>query len=117
MYFFQSTENSQDNVNFEIDLYTQISDLLYSCYQTIRKHAVMTSEKQTNKQTNKQKKKPCIHKYKKLKGTDHDFCWSGKPIYHLQKEGNIHIFQNKYQNLHKFVEIMKENRVFGEFHS
>ena len=30
-----------------------------------------------------------------LKGTGHDFCWSGKPIYHLQKQGNIHIFQNK----------------------
>ena len=48
-----------------------------------------------------------------LKGTDHDFCWSGKPIYHLQKQGNIHIFQNKYQNPHKFAEIMKKNRVFG----
>ena len=53
----------------------------------------------------------------KLKGTDHDFCWSGKPIYHLQKQGNIHIFQNKYQNPHKFAEIMKKNRVFGKFHS
>ena len=52
-----------------------------------------------------------------LKGTDHDFCWSGKPIYHLQKQGNIHIFQNKYQNPHKFAEIMKKNRVFGKFHS
>ena len=33
-----------------------------------------------------------------FKGTDHDFChvcWSGKPIYHFQKQGNIHIFQNK----------------------
>ena len=30
-----------------------------------------------------------------IKGTGHDFCWSGKPIYHLQKQGNIHIFQNK----------------------
>ena len=32
---------------------------------------------------------------KYLKGTGHDFCWSGKPIYHLQKQGNIHMFQNK----------------------
>ena len=47
-----------------------------------------------------------------IKGTDHDFCWSGKNIYHLQKQGNIHIFQNKYQNPHKFAEIMKKNRVF-----
>ena len=30
-----------------------------------------------------------------VKGTGHDFCWSGKPIYHLQKQENIHIFQNK----------------------
>ena len=30
-----------------------------------------------------------------IKGTDHDFCWSENPIYHLQKHGNIHIFQNK----------------------
>ena len=22
----------------------------------------------------------------KIKGTGHDFCWSGKPIYHLQKQ-------------------------------
>ena len=49
--------------------------------------------------------------------TGHDFCWSGKPIYHLQKQGYIHIFQNKYQNLHKFAEIMKKNRVFGKSHS
>ena len=53
----------------------------------------------------------------KIKGTDHDFCWSGKPIYHLQKQGNTHIFQNKYQNPHKFAEIMKKNRVFVKFHS
>ena len=33
----------------------------------------------------------CLH----VKGTDHDFCWSRKPIYHLQKQGNIHIFQKK----------------------
>ena len=52
-----------------------------------------------------------------FKGTDHDFCWSGKPIYHLQKQGNTHIFQNKYQNPHKFTEIMKKNRVFGKMHS
>ena len=50
-----------------------------------------------------------------VKGTDHDFCWSGKPIYHLQKQGNIHIFQNKYQNPHKFAEIMKKNRVLASF--
>ena len=50
-----------------------------------------------------------------IKGTGHDFCWSGKPIYHLQKQGNIHIFQNKYQNPHKFAEIMKKNRVLGKF--
>ena len=31
----------------------------------------------------------------KFKGTGHDFNWSGKPIYHLQKQGNIHIFRNK----------------------
>ena len=31
----------------------------------------------------------------RLKGTGHDFCWSGKPIYHLQKQGYIHTFQNK----------------------
>ena len=30
-----------------------------------------------------------------IKGTGHDFSWSGKLIYHLQKQGNIHIFQNK----------------------
>ena len=30
-----------------------------------------------------------------VKGTGHDFCWSGKTIYHLRKHGNIHIFQNK----------------------
>ena len=30
-----------------------------------------------------------------FKGTGHDFCWSGKPICHLQKQGNIHIFQKK----------------------
>ena len=30
-----------------------------------------------------------------LKGTGHDFSWSGKHIYHLQKQGNIHIFENK----------------------
>ena len=30
-----------------------------------------------------------------LKGTGHDFCWSGKPIYHLQKQGNKHKFQKK----------------------
>ena len=55
--------------------------------------------------------------HKMIKGTDHDFCWSGKPIYHLQKQGNTHIFQNKYQNSHKFAEIMKKNRVFVKFHS
>ena len=38
-------------------------------------------------------------------------------LYHLQKQGNIHIFQNKYQNPHEFAEIMKKNRVFGKFHS
>ena len=54
---------------------------------------------------------------KKLKGTDHDFCWSGKPIYNLQKQGYIHILQNKQQNPHKFAEIMKKNKVFGKFHS
>ena len=52
-----------------------------------------------------------------FKGTGHDFCWSEKPIYHLQKQGNIHIFQNKYQNSHKCAEIMKKNRVFGKFYS
>ena len=52
-----------------------------------------------------------------IKGTGHDFCWSGKPIYHLQKQENIDIFQNKLQNPHKFAEIMKKNRVFGKFHS
>ena len=31
-------------------------------------------------------------KHANFKGTDHDFCWSGKPIHHLQKQGNIHIF-------------------------
>ena len=31
---------------------------------------------------------------KNLKGTGHDFCWSGKPTY-FQKQGNIHKFQNK----------------------
>ena len=30
-----------------------------------------------------------------LKGTGHDICWSGKPIYYIQKQGNKHIFQNK----------------------
>ena len=33
--------------------------------------------------------------YSIVKGTDHNFCWSGKYIYHLQKQENIHIFQNK----------------------
>ena len=32
----------------------------------------------------------CIKEHD-IKGTDHDFCWSGKPIYHLQKQGNIHV--------------------------
>ena len=27
----------------------------------------------------------------KLEGTSHDLCWSGKPIKHFQKQGNIHI--------------------------
>ena len=52
---------------------------------------------------------------KYLKGTDHDFCWSRKPIYHLQKHGNIHIFQNKYQNPHKFAEIMKKTGFLVSF--
>ena len=30
-----------------------------------------------------------------IKGIGHDFCWSGKPIYHFWKQGNICIFQNK----------------------
>ena len=34
-----------------------------------------------------------------VKGTGHDFYWSGKPIYHLSLSfsglENIHIFQNK----------------------
>ena len=30
-----------------------------------------------------------------VKGTGHDFWWLGKPINHFQKQGNIHIFQNK----------------------
>ena len=52
-----------------------------------------------------------------FKGTGHDFWWSGKPIYHLQKQGNIHMIQNKEQNPHKFDEIMKKNKVFGKIHS
>ena len=52
-----------------------------------------------------------------FQGTDHDFCRSGKPIYHFQKQGDIHIFQNKLQNSHKFAEIMKKNRGFGKSHS
>ena len=31
--------------------------------------------------------KSCV----RVKGTGHDFCRSGKPIYHLQKQGNIYI--------------------------
>ena len=30
-----------------------------------------------------------------LKGTGHDFGWTGIPINHFQKQGNIHIFQKK----------------------
>ena len=52
-----------------------------------------------------------------VKGTGPDFCWSGKPINHLQKQGNIHVIQNKEQNPHKFAEIMKKSKVFGKFHS
>ena len=29
----------------------------------------------------------------------------------------IYMSQNKWQNPHKFAEIMKKNRVFGKFHS
>ena len=36
-----------------------------------------------------------IMHYSEFKGIGHDFCWSGKPIYQLQKQVNIHIFQNK----------------------
>ena len=59
----------------------------------------------------------CVSTIACFKGTDHNFCWSGKPIYHLQKQGNIHIFQNNQTNPYKFAEIMKKNRVFGNFHS
>ena len=32
-----------------------------------------------------------------IKGTGHDFfCWLGKPINHFQRQGNINIYQNKY---------------------
>ena len=51
----------------------------------------------------------------KFKGTGHAFCWSGKPINHLQKQGNIHIFQNKLQNPHKFAEIMKKSMALVSF--
>ena len=50
-----------------------------------------------------------------LKGTGHDFCWSGKPVNYFQKQGNIHIFQNKYQNPHKFAEIMRKTGFLASF--
>ena len=50
-----------------------------------------------------------------FKGTGHDFCLSEKPIYHLQKQGHIHIFQNKKQNPHKFAEMMKKTSVLVSF--
>ena len=49
---------------------------------------------------------------KRFKGTGHDFCWSEKPIYHLQKQGNIHTFQNKYQNPHKICWNNEEKQGF-----
>ena len=45
------------------------------------------------------------------------FAGQEKPIYHLQKQGNIHMFQNKFKNPHKCDEIMKKNSVFGKFYS
>ena len=38
---------------------------------------------------------PTLNALTTIKGTGHDFCWSGKSIYHFQKQANIHIFQNK----------------------
>ena len=53
--------------------------------------------------------------WEQLKGLTMIFAGQEKSIYHLQKQGNINIFQNKYQNPHKFAEIMKKNRVLGKF--
>ena len=52
-----------------------------------------------------------------LKGTSHDFCWSRKPMNHFQKQGKIHIYQNKYrqQNPHKIDEIMKKMGFWPNF--
>ena len=51
----------------------------------------------TSKKENKVPVRQCIlrYLYSHLKGTGHDFCRSGKPINHFQKQANIHIFQNK----------------------
>ena len=65
--------------------------------------------------TNVLRQYECLHHKFDMKGTGHDFCWSGKPIYHPQKQGHMHIFQIKYQSPQKFAEIMKKSGVFGKF--
>ena len=36
-------------------------------------------------------------------------------LFIIFRSKEIYIFQNKYQNPHKFAEIMKKNTVFGKF--
>ena len=45
------------------------------------------------------------------------FAGHRNPSDPFKKQGNIHIFQNKYQHPHKLAELMKKSRVFGKFHS
>ena len=54
---------------------------------------------------------------KELKGTGHDFFWSGTPMNHFQKQGKIHINQKKQLNPCKIDKIMKKKRFWQVFHS
>ena len=40
-----------------------------------------------------------------LKGLTSIFDWSGKPISHFQKQGKIHVYQNKQQNPLKLLKL------------
>ena len=55
--------------------------------------------------------------FRSLKGLTMIFTGQENPFIIFRSKENIHMFQNKYQNPHKFAEIMKKNRVFGKFHS
>ena len=54
---------------------------------------------------------------KMLKGLAMIFAGLENPFIIFRSQENIHLFQNKYQNPHKFANITKKNRVFGKFHS